>query len=355
MTYRLPPLAALRAFEAAARHGSFKEAAAELHVTPAAISQQIKLLEEYLDVVLFNRLARGIQATDTALAMLPRLREGFECLAAAVEASRSTNLCGALTLTAPPSFAVRWLVPRLQGFQLAHPECELTVASSLAMIDRRAALAAQGGEEIDPRSDETYISIRFGHGRYPGNVVTRVFAPDYAPACSPRLIAEGRPLVAPADLRRHVLIHDETVPDLEDRPSWVTWLRLADVDGVDATRGPRFNSQALAIEAAIAGQGVVLVPKVLISADVAAGRLIVPFDLSVPSRYAYYLVTPQAVSARPAVRAFHDWLMYAVAADPVAGGGALPAGAVFPPGTAYAPATGSAYTQAVGTAGPSSA
>jgi LysR family glycine cleavage system transcriptional activator len=317
MAYRLPPLAALRAFESAARHGSFKEAATELSVTPAAISQQIKLLEEYLDAPLFHRQSRGIQPTDTALAMLPKLREGFECLAAAVEATRAETGCGPLTVTAPPSFAVRWLVPHLNSFQKAHPDCALSIASSLNTVDRRSGVAAQGSEEVDPRSGETHISIRFGHGRYPGYVVTRIFAPDYAPACSPRLPVPGKPLKVPDDVRRYPLIHDETVPDLEDRPGWESWLRLAEVSGVDTRRGPRFNSQALAIEAAIAGQGLVLVPKPLISADVHAGRLIVPFDLEIPSRYAYYLVTPQAVSTRPAVRAFHDWLIHEVANDPV--------------------------------------
>lgn len=320
MAYRLPPLAALRAFESAARHGSFKDAATELSVTPAAVSQQIKLLEDYLDAALFQRLSRGIQLTDAALAMLPKLREGFECLAAAVEATRSGSGFGALTVTAPPSFAVRWLVPRLNSFQSAHPDCALNVASSLSTVDRRLGVASQGGEEVDPRSEETHISIRFGHGRYPGYEVMRIFAPDYAPACSPSLPGESRPLAVPSDVRRFPLIHDETVPDLEDRPTWESWLRLADVTGVDTHRGPRFNNQALAIEAAIAGQGLVLVPKALISADVQAGRLIVPFDLEVPSRYAYYLVTPQAVSMRPAVRAFHDWLLQAVASDPVLAG-----------------------------------
>lgn len=317
MSYRLPPLAALRAFEASARHGSFKEAAAELNVTPAAVSQQIKLLEEYLEAELFHRVSRGIQLSETGMAMLPKLREGFECLAAAVEATRSAGDGGTLSVTAPPSFAVRWLVPRLNGFQSAHPEITLNLSSSLTMIDRRSGVAAQGAEEIDPRNRVSHISIRFGHGRYPGHQVTRVLAPDYAPACSPKLATDAKPLNTPSDLRRHVLIHDETVPDLEDRPTWASWLRLADVDGVDIHRGPRFNSQALAVEAAIAGQGIVLVPKPLISADVAAGRLIVPFGLAVPSRYAYYLVTPQAVSMRPDVRAFHDWLMRAVADDPV--------------------------------------
>ncbi|MEW5889266.1 MAG: LysR family transcriptional regulator [Pseudomonadota bacterium] len=235
MVYRLPPLTSLRAFEAAARHMSFKKAAEELHVTPAAVSQQIKALEDYLGVALFRRLTRALELTDDAQAMLPKLREGFECLTAAVERTCHHGPRGTLVLSAPPSFAARWLMPRLQRFTEAHPEVELRMSSSLGTIDR----------------------------------------------------PEGEP-------------GGDTV-DLRERPSWEEWLKAAGVKGVDATRGPHFSDAGLALEAAMDGLGVALALKPLVSADVAAGRLAVPFPVAVPSRHAYYLVSPLAIAERPAV------------------------------------------------------
>jgi LysR family glycine cleavage system transcriptional activator len=304
----------MRAFESAARHLSFKAAANDLHVTPAAISQQIKLLEEYLGQPLFHRLPRALTLTRTAEAMLPKLREGLDCLAAAVAATRIDQPGGVIKVLAPPSFAARWLVPRLAKFQQAHPDCELRLSSDATAIDRRDA-GALTQDEHDPLDQESRVMIRFGHGRYAGHRVERLFAPDYVPVCSPTLASGDHPLKTPDEVRHHPLIHDETIADLEERPSWTEWLRRAGVSGVDEQRGPRFNNQALAIEAAMAGQGMLLVPRVLVSADVAAGRLAIPFEIIVPSRYAYYLVSSPALAERPAVRAFADWLFAEARAD----------------------------------------
>lgn len=309
MAYRLPPLAALRAFESAARFLSFKEAARELNVTPAAISQQIKALEGYLGLPLFRRLPRGLTLTDQATAMLPKLREGFECLAAAVESTRHHAPGDGLTVSAPPSFATRWLVPRLSRFTGMHPDIELSLSSSLTTIDRDGDGVARPAELIDLRDQLAEVAIRFGSGRYPGQRVDLIFSAGFTPACSPHLLTGKRPLRTPADLCWYALIHDQTVPDGADRPSWKAWLQFAGVAHLDSTRGPRFGNAGLALEAALAGQGVVLALKPLIEADIAAGRLVTPFDITVPSRYAYYLTIPEALADRPAVAAFRNWLM----------------------------------------------
>lgn len=313
MPARLPPMTALRAFEAAARHLSFKRAAEELHVTPAAISQQVKLLEAQLGRPLFQRLTRALALTDAGVAMLPKLREGLANLSAALAATQPGGGRPVVRLHAPPSFAARWLVPRLTGFAEAQPETELRLASDLATIDRSDQ---RGGFAPPAAGDDDALSaiVRLGHGRYPGYVVDRLFAPDYTVVCSPALARRGPALQLPDDVRYFPLIHDETIPDLDERPSWSAWLARAGVGGVDVSRGPRFNSLALALEAAIAGQGLVLMPQGLISADIAAGRLMRPFDVVIPSRYAYYLLLPEASAPAPALSGLRDWLLAEVGA-----------------------------------------
>ena len=308
MVYRLPPLNSLRAFESAARHLSFKKAAEELHVTPAAVSHQIKALEAYLGAPLFRRLTRALELTEAGRAMLPKLQEGFECLAAAIERTRQHEAGGILSVSAPPSFAARWLMPRLQRFTLAHPDIELRLSTSLATIDSRDGAQAESGQ-VDLREPGSDVEIRFGGGRYGGLRTQRIFGVSYVAVCSPLLLKGARPLRSPRDLRHHVLIHDDTIPDLDQRPSWEEWLRAAGETGVDATRGPHFSNAGLAIEAAMDGLGVALALRPLAAADVAAGRLAIPFEIAVPSRYAYWLVCPEATAERPSVAAFRDWLL----------------------------------------------
>lgn len=307
MSYRLPPFAVLRTFEAAARHLSFKKAAEELYLTPAAVSQQIKGLEEYLGVALFRRLTRALELTEHARAMLPKLREGFDCLAAAVETTRQRS-ADTLTVTAPPSFAAHWLIPRLARFTASHPEIALSLASSPDSVDRRGETAVFSDGLVDPRDDSSAVAIRYGVGSYPGYSVERIFAPMYVPVCSPAFL-DRLPLRTPADLRGRILIHDETIEENRRRPLWRTWLQAAGISDIDTSGGPSFSNAVLTIEAALAGQGVALVLRLLVEEELAAGRLAIPFGLAVASPYAYFLVMSKAVAHRPAVEAFRHWLL----------------------------------------------
>jgi len=308
MAGRLPPLNSLRTFEAAARLLSFKKAAEELVVTPTAVSHQIKLLEEFLDLALFRRLTRALELTPAGAAMLPKVQDGFASLAAAVEATRRKETGGIVTVCAPPSFATRWLVPRLGNFAHSHPGIDLRLSSSVLTIDSRdigsAAENKAGGES---RYD---LTIRFGRGRYPGSTVDRLFSPDYVAVCSPSLLAGEHPLRELSDLRWHTLIHDATIPELDERPGWAQWLELAGIGELEAQlRGAHFEDAALALAAAIAGNGVALAARPLVSAELADGRLTMPFPLSIPSRYAYFVTTPALTAERTTVLALRSWLV----------------------------------------------
>ena len=319
MSDRLPPLNSLRAFEAAARHLSFKKAAEELAVTPTAISHQIRLLEEFLDLALFRRLTRALELTQEGEAMLPKVREGFACLAAAIEATRRKETGGVVTLCAPPSFAARWLVPRLGNFVRAHPDIDLRLSSSVLTVDTLDTNYSPDDRAMASAEPAYDLTIRFGRGVYPGCTVERLFAPAYIVVCSPALLNGDHPLREPDDLRWHTLIHDATVPDLDERPGWEQWLDLAGVGNLDGQdRRVHFNDATLAVEAAIAGQGVTLAARPMVSADIAAGRLAMPFPVSIPSRYAYFVATPTAMAQRPTVLALRSWLVREAARERVA-------------------------------------
>jgi LysR family transcriptional regulator, glycine cleavage system transcriptional activator len=309
MSYRLPPLNSLRAFEATARHLSFKKAGDELAVTPTAISHQIKGLEDYLGFPLFRRLTRAIELTGEGRAMLPKVREGLECFAAAIENTRVREYSGNLLIAAPPAFATRWLIRRLPEFSLLYPEIRLHLSASVAAIDPRDAVGASGMEGLDVRSETTSIAIRFGRGHYPACRVDRLFSPVYTAVCSPLLNSGGQALSSPEDLARHVLLHDETVPELMTRPTWAEWMREAGVVGLDPDAGMHFSDPALVLSAAIDGVGVALASKVLVDAELRAGRLIAPFEAVIRRPQAYFLVAPEALAERPIVRVFRDWLL----------------------------------------------
>ncbi|MDH5263709.1 MAG: transcriptional regulator GcvA [Betaproteobacteria bacterium] len=306
MSDRLPPLNALRAFEAAARHRSFKRAAEELFVTPAAISQQVKSLEEYLGVDLFRRLTRAIELTPAAEAMLPKLREGFDSFASGLAQARRAEERGRIAVAAPPNFVARWLMPRLRSFTSSYPQYDLRIIGTLRAIDNpEHDVPADAG-----RADaEVQLSVRYGMGDYPGSVVDLLFRPYYVPVCSPKLLGRGPALRKPADLRNHTLIHDDSSPGDEERPGWEEWLAIAGVKGVDASRGPRFSNASLVHEAAMDGVGVALALRPLVDSDIEEGRLVVPIERPVPTPYAYYLVTPEALVAHPAASTFRRWLV----------------------------------------------
>lgn len=304
---RLPPLNALRAFEAAARNLSLRKAAAELHVTPAAVSHQVNALEENLGVDLFNRLPRGVELTLAGQALLPKLSAAFELLGEAVLAVHRLQHGERLTVAAPPALAARWLSPRLHRFTAQFPDVDLHIAADESLID---SIRHDSGETGSLLQDAD-LAIRFGQGDYPGYNPERMF-PAYAiPMCSPRLLEGTHPLRTADDLRHHTLLHHSTGLDQTDaeRPNWTIWLRAAGVQGVNDRRGPTFNQVSIAMEAAAAGRGVVLGIPVLAAADLDAGRLVMPFGLSLPIAASYFLVHADNAMQKPGAAALRSWLL----------------------------------------------
>jgi LysR family glycine cleavage system transcriptional activator len=290
---RLPPLNALRAFEAAARHLNFSRAADELSVTPGAVSQQIQNLEDYVGAALFKRTPKGLLLTDAAQTALPALREAFDRLAEAASLLTAAVDGRRLTLTAPPSFAAKWLVPRLGAFEQGHPQVDVWLSAGIELVDLTAG-------EVD-------VAIRYGSGRYPGLEVRRLLGETVLPVISPELLKE-QPLDSPEDLKNHVLLHDGS-PDLDDScPDWSMWLAARGVRGVDGLRGPRFNQSSLVIEAAANARGVALAKRTLAQADLDAGRLVAPLQIATAVDFAYYLVHPKAKGRLPQVKAFISWI-----------------------------------------------
>ena len=309
MANRLPPLNALKAFEAAARHLSVKKAAIELNVTPAAVSHQIRLLEDYLGIQLFHRYNRALELTEAARASLPKLREGFDCLGQAVERLRTHVSGGVLTVSAAPSFAARWLMPRLHRFIAAHPEVDVRVSARMrrVSVDGKGDVAERAS--VEAWLDDSDIAILYGRGSYPGLWVKKLLDLTITPICSPQLLKGAHPLATPHDLVHHMLLHDDTGDLYDNEPFWDVWLEAAGVTGVDARRGPHFSHAVLAFEAAIDAVGVVATMPILATEEMAAGRLVAPFDLHVPLASAYYVVCQESASTRPAVTLFRDWLL----------------------------------------------
>ena len=309
MTDRLPPLSALRAFESAARQLSFKRAAAELNVTPAAISHQVKALEDQLVVALFRRAGRGLELTAAAKAALPRLSEGFDVLADAVARMRPLADNGQLTVSVAPSFATRWLMPRLHGFFAAQPDVDVRITARTRLVNRRGHDNAVERATVENWLEDSDVAILYGHGEYAGFRVDKLFPLTLAPICSPQLVHGENPLREPRDLQFHLLVHDDTGTLYDGVSFWDTWLQAAGIDGIDTSRGSHFSQPVLALEAAADALGVVATFPVLASAELAVGRLILPFALQVPLQSAYYLVCPEASLRRAPVAAFRDWLL----------------------------------------------
>ena len=310
MIYRLPPLNALRVFEAAARHLSFKEAANELSITQAAVSHQIKSLEDYLGVQLFKRAGRGVQLTEAARAALPRLRDGFDALAAAVETIHVRADETDLQITAPPVFTARWLMPRLAHFQKEEPKIDVRVVALSKMVDAGALDSAALVSNLDLRSETSGVEIHLGAGDYPGHRADRLFGVSTVAVASPELVKGEPPIHEPADLAHHTLLHDDAMDLVAQGHAWQKWLEEAGVgDKVDGTRGPHFSSNILSLEAASQKLGIALALRPLVDADLSSGRLCAPFKVELKPRSAYYLVCPEVIAERPAVVAFRKWLL----------------------------------------------
>jgi len=289
MVRRLPPLKALRAFEAASRHLSFTEAAKELFVTQAAISHQVKALESFLDVALFKRLNRGLMLTAHGQSYLPAVRRAFDLIADSTARVMQDEEEGTLTVTVLPSFAARWLVARLGRFREIHPEIDVYVSPTAEIIDF-------GRESVD-------VGIRYGRGEYPGLRTDRLLEEDIVPVCAPSLLEGEHPLSQAGDLAHHTLLHDTSHWGL------ATWLLAAGVDGVEPARGPIFRDSSDLVTAAVAGQGIALARGVLAHDELVDGRLVCPFELTLPTEFAYYIVCPEARANRPKIVAFRDWLL----------------------------------------------
>ncbi|MGD8788253.1 MAG: transcriptional regulator GcvA, partial [Burkholderiales bacterium] len=301
------PLSALRGFDAVARHGSFRKAADELHVTPAAVSQQIKVLEEQLGQPLFHRLATGLALTRAGQAGLPLVREALTLLENAAQLMAAQRGAGTLTVWAATSFAGKWLLPRLHSFIDQHPEIDIRFSASALLIEGARTKGVISSDDL--RRHGVDVAIRFGQGQYPGCQVDKLLPVSVVPLCSPRLMEGEHPLREPADLREHTLLHDDTA--YEGRPDWASWLAQAGVTGVDPSHGLHFNHSALALDAAAEGQGVVLTLRPLAELDLASGRLVVPFKQSVELDAAYYLISLQSAgeAEAPEIAAFRKWIL----------------------------------------------
>ena len=295
MVRRLPSLNSLRAFESAARHLSVSAAAIELNVTPAAISQQIKGLEGQLSINLFRRMNRALALTEYGRLLLPKLSDGFDQLDNAVSEVRQAQSGGPLNLSSSPSFASKWLIPRLDRFQAAHPDIEVRISANMELIDFH--------------QDEMDCAVRFGLGQYDGVEAIWLLGEEVFPVCSPTLLDGPQGLHSLDQLRHHRLLHDGTPMPDDVTPDWRMWLQAARAKGVDPSHGMTLAPWTMVVQAAIEGQGVALGRRALVADDLAAGRLVRPFDLGLPLPFSHWLVYPPGAERRPKVRAFRDWLV----------------------------------------------
>jgi len=288
---RIPPLNALKAFEAAARRLNITRAAEELSVTPGAISQQIRILEQHAGAPLFHREGRQIALTELGAELYPLLHDGFDYLKRAGDLIYRPNRRHALAISVPPSFAAKWLAPRIVRFSAAHPDVEVWMSADMRLAD-------VGGGRVD-------VAIRYGSGDYSGVRSERLISADVIPVCAPAMLAT---LKKPADLANHILIHLRPNELEEPRPDWPTWMAARKLTDLDASMGPRFDQTALAIEAAAHGQGVALAPFAFVAEDLASGRLVAPFaDGALATPLAYHVLTRRSGVSEPA-RAFVKWI-----------------------------------------------
>lgn len=292
-------LNALRAFEASARHQSFSAAATELNVTPAAVGQLVRTLEDWLGTPLFVRGSSGrarLVPTETAERALLDIRAGLDRLALGVERLREGSASGVLTVTVSPAFAAKWLLSRIDRFQTAWPDTDVRLDTNHKSVDFVA-------QRID-------IGVRYGTGSWSGLQADKLMEEEIYPVCSPELLRKHRRLRKPADLAHETLIHDLSMDGHADFPTWQTWMQKAGVVDTSATRGMKINNSAAVLQAAIEGHGVALARSVMARDDLTSGRLVRLFpDISFASELAYYVVYRPECANLPRLAAFRDWLL----------------------------------------------
>lgn len=292
MSDRLPPLTALRAFEAAARHLSFARAADELGVTPAALSFQIKSLEEHLGRPVFRRLNRAVELTDVGLALQPGVQDGFAALGQAWRSARRQTDSQSLRVTAGPAFTAKWLAPRLYHFARDHPEIELSFTASLRLLDFER-------DDID-------VAIRFGFGDDAGLYSVPIISEWLTPMMAPDLAQQ---FPTPESLRDATLLHQEDTNWLKPAIDWPAWFKAHGLNVAPDEHGPRFSQADHAIDAALEGAGVVMGRISLTEKALGEGRLVAPYPLAITTRAQYRIICPQGAESRPQVAAFIDWVV----------------------------------------------
>ncbi|NBS24599.1 MAG: transcriptional regulator GcvA [Altererythrobacter sp.] len=296
-TRRLPHLTWLRAFEASARHLSFTNAAQELNLTQAAISKQVKLLEHYLREPLFERKPRSLVLTKVGAAYLPKVRDGFERLAAGTEEVFGLRRSEVLTVRAPVGYSVNWIAPRLQGFFHHHPDINLRLVSSV------------WGDQFD--NERFDLDIQYGTGHWPGYKADRLTWEVIKPVCAPSLLYGKNAIRKPADLAHHRLLH---VLGYEE--GWADWLRFAKTNGINSGQGLQFDTSLLAFEFAAHGGGVALARSSMFSIEIERGRLVEPFSIEAPLHEAFHLISPETGRDHPDAQKFREWLLDTANNDP---------------------------------------
>src|SRR5271165_6291347 len=292
---RVPPLNALRAFEAVARKLSFARAAEELHVTKAAVAQQVRALEQEIGTPLVGRSGRGLVLTEAGLAGAPGLAEGFAMLARAARAMRETKGRRFLVINSSPSFAATWLVSRIGKFKAHYPEIDVLLDAN----PTDDALESGAADAL----------IRWGAGEFVGLATTLLFKEEVFPVCAPELVAGANPLRSPDDLSRHTLLHLDWNPGHASWPTWSDWLKAAGARHVEAGHGIFFNNMAMTIRAAAQGQGVALTSFAIAADELAAGRLVAPFSTSVRTPFGYYFLCRPNEAQSPRIRALREFLL----------------------------------------------
>ena len=292
-------LNALRAFEASARHQSFSAAAAELSVTPAAVGQLVRSLEDWLGFPLFIRGSSGatrLVATEAARRALPDIRAGFDRLNQGMEKLRESATDSVLTVTVSPAFAAKWLLPRFERFQATSPEIDVRLETQLKPVDF-----------VSQRVD---IGVRYGAGNWPGLTSEKLMDEEVYPVCSPLLLQQYPGLSKPADLARVTLLHDLSMAGDDGFPTWDKWFRKVKVAGASISRGMKINNSAAVLQAAIEGRGVALARSVMADDDLMSGRLVRLFpNIKFASELAYFIVYRPECATLPKLLAFRRWLL----------------------------------------------